>query len=415
MSPETLAAIQTLGEALLIGLLIGAQRSSDDRTPGLRDFLLIALAGSVCGLLGEPWLTAAALVSITGIVLLFRFHQRDEVRGGVTTDLAAVATFCLTYLVAIPKFPAAAAVAIGAAITVVAFLEFKRRLHEFFRETLTEEEFNASLVFLAVVLVIYPLLPPGRYGPYEFFAPREVWFFVILVSSISYVGYFLRKFLGEKKGLDYTAVVGGLASSLATTLDLARRSRKEPERSAAYARAAGIANTVQFPRTIVAMLAISPPIAMLAIVPLLAAFATGAALTWVLARTAGHLDEQAAQSQNPFRVRPALTFGALFALIVLLNRAANAEFGQGALAVTSALGGLVDVAAVVLTGYRLVDNYSITLRAAADLALIALAANILAKAVLALVTGSSAFAARLTGALLLMLGAGAAARFLLPF
>ncbi len=76
------------------------------------------------------------------------------------------------------------------------------------RETITAQEFNATLGFVTVVLVIYPLLPAGTFGPYAFFSPRQVWMFVILISSISYIGYFLEKFLGEEKGLVYTAILG---------------------------------------------------------------------------------------------------------------------------------------------------------------------------------------------------------------
>ena len=78
--------------------------------------------------------------------------------------------------------------------------------------------FAATLAFVGVVVVIYPLLPEGAYGPYAFFEPRQVWKFVILISSISYLGYFLEKFLGEEQGLFYTSVLGGLASTTAATL-----------------------------------------------------------------------------------------------------------------------------------------------------------------------------------------------------
>ena len=51
----------SIAEALLIGFLIGAQReaSQGDGHPGVRDFVLIALIGAICGLLQNPWLTAA--------------------------------------------------------------------------------------------------------------------------------------------------------------------------------------------------------------------------------------------------------------------------------------------------------------------------------------------------------------------
>jgi len=46
-----------LVEALLIGLIVGAQRESsrDENQAGLRDFLLIAMTGGICGLLQNTW------------------------------------------------------------------------------------------------------------------------------------------------------------------------------------------------------------------------------------------------------------------------------------------------------------------------------------------------------------------------
>src|SRR5580700_5606702 len=92
-------AIESIAGALLVGVLIGAQReeAGGDCHPGLRDFIPIALTGGVCGLLGNPWLAAAALLSI--VILLAVYHVENRAnRTGITTELAAVATFGLALL-----------------------------------------------------------------------------------------------------------------------------------------------------------------------------------------------------------------------------------------------------------------------------------------------------------------------------
>ena len=131
---------------------------------------------------------------------------------------------------------------------VVGFLEAKRSLHKLVRETITEVEFNDTLRFLAIIFIVYPILPAGEFGPYQFLAPRKIWAFVILVSSVSYAGYFLQKFLGAKRGLKLAGVLGGLASTTAATASFARSSSDEPENRLLYAQAAVIANAMQFPR-----------------------------------------------------------------------------------------------------------------------------------------------------------------------
>ena len=251
-----------MAEALLIGTLIGAQREKFEGThPGLRDMLAVALVGSVCGLMALPALTGVALGSIALLMAVFHY-EHGSVRGGITTELAGITTFCLAYMTSSATAqPYGAPLAIGATIVVVFFLEARDWLHKFTRETITDLEFNDTLLFIAVVVVAYPMLPEGRFGPYEFFSPRQVWLFVILVSAISYLGYFLQKFLGTEKGLEYTSLIGGLASTTAATLSFARLSREHPERVSTLWRAAVIANTVQFPRTIFILFTVSVPLA----------------------------------------------------------------------------------------------------------------------------------------------------------
>ena len=95
-------AASGLLEAVLIGLIIGAQRESqkDKGQPGLRDFLIIAVVGGFAGLYGQPWLTFGCLFSITAFLLLH--HHRTPERSGVTTELAALATFIVAAVAAAP-------------------------------------------------------------------------------------------------------------------------------------------------------------------------------------------------------------------------------------------------------------------------------------------------------------------------
>jgi uncharacterized membrane protein (DUF4010 family) len=407
------SALKSIGEALLIGLLVGAQReSTEGKHAGLRDFLLIGLSGGVCGLLGNSWLTAAVLLSIAGLLGLYHFEKRAD-RTGITTEMAAIATFCLTYLTATPAMPLGAPLAIGSTILVVAFLEFKKRLQHFFLETISDREFNGTLAFLAVILVIYPLLPVGQYGLYGFFSPRQVWFFVILVSSISYAGYFLQKFMGPNRGLAYTSVLGGLASTLATTIEFARRSKREPAEAATLGRAAILANAVQFPRTLFIVYAVNPTVGNICAGPLLAAGGTGALLSWLMFRSKAQGGYEPAPAGNPFRPKPALTFGALFAAIIFLSKAANAELGWQALYATSAVGGIVDPGTVALSAADLLGHAKITSLAAASYIFVALAANIALKAVLGVTLGPRRFAMHLIGGFAVMLAAGGAVWWLM--
>ncbi len=52
---------------------------------------------------------------------------------------------------------------------------------------------------------------------------------------------------------------------------------------------------------------------------------------------------------NPFRLRPAPCFGAVFAIVLLVSQSANTWFGDSGIYVTAFLSGLADVDAITLT------------------------------------------------------------------
>ncbi len=424
--------IESLAGALLIGLLIGGQREAAHRDsghldqdsvlhprsagtpPGLRDFLIVALAGGVCGMLGAPWLTAPVLISLTALFAVFHYEERLQ-RRGITTELAAVSTFALSYLSASPVPSFAEPVAIGITLIVVVFLETKQYIEKLLRETISVTEFNATLAFVGVVVVIYPLLPDAAYGPYAFFEPRQVWKFVILISSISYLGYFLEKFLGEEKGLFYTSVLGGLASTTAATLLFARESKERPQDTFGLWRAFVIANTVQFPRTFLIVIAVSPELARVCAWPLAAMLLTGIALAEILRRWPHKPVESVRMTPgNPFRIAPALRFGALFAGVVFISKAAAATLGTGAFYWTSLLGGLVDVSTVIAPASEFLKHQAMTVSTAEIAVLLALASNAVQKILVAITAGTREFALRVTAVFALWTAIGAASWFISP-
>ena len=262
-------------------------------------------------------------------------------------------------------------------------------------------------------MVIYPLLPAGAFGPYAFFEPRQVWKFVILISSISYLGYFLEKFLGQEKGLFYTSVLGGLASTTAATLLFARESKERPENTFGLWRAFVIANTVQFPRTLLIVVAVSPDLARVCVWPLAAMLVCGIVLAEALQRWPHKkIEAVPMQTGNPFRILPALRFGVLFAAVVFLSKAAAATLGTGAFYWTSLLGGLVDVSTVIAPAAEFLRSGTMSLRTAEIAVLLAPAANAVQKIMVAISSGTREFALRVTAAFALWAFVGATTWFI---
>jgi len=288
----------------------------------------------------------------------------------------------------------------------VALLEAKRWLHKLVRETITETEFDDTLRFLAIIFIVYPILPEGRFGPYEFLAPREIWAFVILVSSVSYVGYFLEKFLGARRGLRLAGIVGGLASTTAATAAFARSSKEEPENEALYAQAAVLANAMQFPRLLLILEVVNPTLAWAVAGPLAGMTAAGLLTGFLLSRAGPAVSVHAAASNNPFRLRPALKFGVLFGVILFAGKAASSAFGSGAVYWTSSLGGSLDADAVAMSLTDLLGRRTITASAGAAALLLALAANAVIKTMIAFYAGAASFTRTVAAGFAAMAAAG---------
>ncbi|MBX9568063.1 MAG: DUF4010 domain-containing protein [Candidatus Obscuribacterales bacterium] len=267
----------------MIGVLVGAQREHAKLSPhlGIREFVLCAAVGAACGLQQMPVLSAVALAALILVLLYFRFRSPAE-DSGLTTDLSMLAVFCLAHVCTITDSENARSAAIGVSIVITFLLESKDKVRKFFSETLTRQEFSGTLLFLALVFIIYPILPIGEFGPFGGFNPRNIWTFVILVSSVSFGGYFLEKYLGRSRGLKITAVLGGIASTTAATVSLAKEVRQAPEKLPACWQAATLANAIQYPRLLAFLSAISPTISFDAAVPLLLGGIVGIVMAYMI-------------------------------------------------------------------------------------------------------------------------------------
>lgn len=399
----------TMGESLLIGLIVGIERESDkeERHAGLRDFVTIGLAGGLCGILGEVWLTAAALAALTAMLVIFRLQNPQ--RTGITTELAAVVTFLLCVLAATRGMAYGAPLAIALTVVLALFLDAREPLRRLARETLSEQEYWDTLRFLAVIFVILPILPNQDFGPFGAFNPYRTWLFIILISGINFLGYFLHKFLGSRRSLALTAILGGVGSSTASTLAFARLAAADPERISRWISAAMLANVVLNARVAV-ILWLAGGSLLDQVLPVLALMTVGGLIwTWWLWPQAAAAEEPAEELLlrlgNPLRLVSAIQFGLLFAAVRFLARAADAVYGSSGVLASSGAGGSVDVDAILFSLAGMFREGRLRVDAAVPAILIALVSNALVKTALAWSQAGPRFALRLAAGFALMFSA----------
>lgn len=420
MQPGNRIILGRLAVALAIGLLVGLERgwerreaAEGQRAAGLRTFGLISLLGGVTALVavgpyGAIW-AAAVLLALGAIVAIGYLRESEVDRDvSVTTAVAALLTFGLGALAGRGELSAAS----STAVVVALLLGFKPELHEMVRR-IERAELLATLRLLLISVVILPVLPNRDLGPWNAFNPYRVWWMVVLVVGVSYVGYFAIRLLGERRGILATALFGGLVSSTAVALDLGRRARQQACSRGLLAAGVVIASTTMFPRMLVLVAAVAPGLTALLLWPLGLATAAGAgAAAWLLWR-AGTREEkpgavaEAHNPRNPIEMAAALRFGLLLAAVMVLARVAVVRFGAVGLCALAALSGLVDVDAITLSVASMGKQNELSAALAATAISLSAAVNTLVKPIIVMVLGEVRTGAQVGAALTASLVFGA--------
>ena len=410
-------AVWNFATALLIGALLGIERERhktehDEQTiGGLRTFILFALIGALGGwltqVLESPWILAAALLAATAPVLagyvISARTQPDAL--GLTTELAAVAACLLGAMTTLGYRE----LAVGIGVAVAAVLAYKQPLHGLVRR-LDREDVYAGLRLLIATFIVLPLLPDEPIDPWGALRPRSLWMLVLLISSLSLVGYVATRLLGARRGIPLTGLTGGLVSSTAVTLAFSRQSRETPSSAVAPELASGIllAWSVMFLRVIIEVLVVNRALLGSVLVPFLT-MATIAALA------AGYLHWRASPGEqtagvplkNPFSLREAAKFAAFFALVLLVVKLVQTYAPDRGVFFVAALAGTTDVDAITLSmaQYARTGSAGIAVQAITIAAL----ANTLVKTAMVVVLGHARLRRPvLAAAFLIVLGGGIA-------
>lgn len=392
MSPE-LEVLKNTGIALAAGLLIGLERGWSSRSreegvriAGLRTFGLVGLSGGLWGLLSGTIGITLLGFGFLGLSLLVvtAYLQRDRETedAGITSAVALLLTFVLGAVAVTYNATLAAA----CAVIVTLLLGFKPILHAWINK-LRREELYATLKLLLISVVLLPILPNRGYGPWQALNPYQIWWMVVLIAALSYVGYFAIRIAGARRGTLLTGIFGGLAASTAVTLILSRLGRDGSGIRDALAAGILAACATMFPRALLIASALNPEL----LVPLVAPMLAMALVTYLAAlvfwRRSRRVDLPGdLHLGNPFQMATALKFGALLTAILLLSRVAQGVAGDAGIYALAATSGIADVDAITLTLSRM-SPATISLDVAIQGIVIATLMNNLVKAGITLFIG----------------------------
>lgn len=429
--------------AIFLGALIGLQREYEQqhshiiRFAGIRTFILISILGSLLGYLSKEVLNNYLLVAI-GLIVVMIFASLSYILTYVkykdntaTTEISAVLLYILAFMCTIGFLK----LAVIFGILIAGFLTFKKKIHRLPMRIKKKELFSV-VSFALISLVVLPLIPNKSYSPadstvvsgiltslgiplgileqLDVFNFYHLWLMVILVAGISFVGYILVRFFGTKKGYGLAGLVGGMISSTAVTLSMAKESKKYRKVVNPFVIAVVVASATSFIRIIIEVAVVNNNLLGNVLIPLGLMGATGyiSALFLYLKKGKRKIRKEIKLKQ-PFALIPSVKFGLFFLFVIFLSRLLQILVGSTGLYIASITSGFADVDAITLTMSSLSKLGTITNDVAVTSIILAAASNTLVKGGMAWFMGEKKFAYSILIISLLILISGLVTIFLI--
>lgn len=413
--------LSRLGVALAIGLLIGLERgwkqreeAEGERTAGLRTYTLIALLGALSAILTTYTNAVFLALAFLGFSLAFSAFSWLEAKAEENFSVTGVVAGLITFALGAYAVLGSLEIATAAGVVVTLILALKQPLHSWLRR-LTWLEIRSALILLAMAFLALPLLPDRTVDPWDSINPAEIWLLAIIIAAISFVGYIAVRIMGSQAGVALAALAGGLASSTATTVTLARMAREHPAASALLAGGILLSGSVMVARVLIVASALNNALLIPLAWPLGAAGLVMLAVSGLLFFTHGRgsTEHPRLTMKSPFDLGTALKLAALIAVISLLAKVISASAGDVGITILAALSGIADVDAITLSLARLANSDGITIHTAALGIGIGAAVNTAVKAGMAfsLGTGKAGWIVSGASAAAIAAGGGAFALF----
>lgn len=378
--------------SLVLGFLIGLQREMhtiySHKTKdfgGARTFAMIAFFGYLSSWFSffiPYFFLIAAVLSGALLIAAYIVNSLSASEKGATTEFAALVTFIIGAMLhfALPLF------AVFITMIVLFVLNLKDKVQEY-EQTITKKDLGAAILFMVMTFVILPILPDKPIDSMGVINLYRIWFMVVLVAGISFFGYIAIRILGSTHGIGVAGLFGGLVSSTAVAMSMARRVHENGFLAKNLALGIALASSMMLIRAGVEMWVINPSLTRTFIIPIAAGSLAGFGYIAMLYFTSKREDiPQNIEFKNPFDLKEALVmglvFGATLALITLSNRYVG-DMGVYAVALVS---GIADVDAIILSLSSLAKN-GLNPTTAHYAVLIAIISNTVAKAALVLFFG----------------------------
>ncbi len=319
-------------------------------------------------------------------LLIIFYYKRIEIRKqfGITSIIIVFITYTIAPLIYLKPIW----LSILLVTTVLVLTEIKTQLMVL-SSKFKDDEFITLAKFLVMAGIVLPLLPHKEISNLIPVSAFKIWLAVVVISGISYLSYLLQKFLFPKKGIMITGFLGGLYSSTATTIVLARRSKTLKNNDNQISAAIFLATEMMLFRIYILAVIFLPklafnlaiPFSILAITTLLISF-----IIYKLDSTNKNSITEENQQKNPLEFKTALLFAMLFIIFTIATKYILQTYGIKGLNILSIIVGVTDIDPFLLSLFT--GKYAIDLNVITNATLIAVSSNNLLKAIYAITFGT---------------------------
>jgi uncharacterized membrane protein (DUF4010 family) len=360
-APSLTSLALLLGLSLFLGLAFEDffARTDTKRPGGVRTFPMLALGGGALYLFDPghfiPF-TAGLIVLGAWLAIFYRQHvgERDE-EGEPNVGLVVPVLNVHAYLLGAIALALPPWVAVGFTVIAVLLLTGREKLHALARRVELKEIITAG-EFMILTGIILPLLPNRPVTTLTTITPRQAWLALVVVCSLSYASYLAQRYwAAAARGL-WMAALGGVYSSTATTIVLARQANTVSVMQQHAQAGITLATAIMYLRILVVIAVFNLTLARALALPLCALSLAGllaCALQYRLAKPPPpELKSQPStifpSGGNPLELGPAALFAALFILVSLVSTWTLSNFGISGIYSLAAVVGITDIDPFVL-------------------------------------------------------------------
>ena len=346
---------------------------------GILGFILYTIMPGSMGLFVGGGVILSALLGIY-------YYNKIKLQNkwGFTSIVIALIAYCLTPLIDLQPMWLVMLVM----VTILIVVEMKESLFNFSKK-FDRNEFTLLAKFIIIAGIILPLLPHEPLSKTINISPYQIWISIVAVSGISYLSYLLRKFVFPNSGIILSAILGGLYSSTATTIILARKSKEENNDAKIVSGIFG-ATGMMYIRILILAWIFNKDVALILLPYFLVFVAVIIIVIFLLQlkrNTVVNETTIVSHSRNPLEFKTALLFGLLFGFFAIVTNIVVTNYGNMGVNILSFIVGVTDIDPYILNLFQHVGA-NLQVNTIVNATIIATASNSVIKMIYSIILGT---------------------------